>query len=372
MADHGPSLERRLHDYQWLFDHADVATIIIDYDGTYLDYNHAYCRLVGFTHKDQLTNFHPSDVSPQRQPNGRDSYEMANEMIQLAQSRGKHSFDWLHRRPSGEEFLSRVVLERITFSGRNAIRATLYDISEYKKLERMVAEKTRALARSNQDLEDFAHMASHDLKAPLNTIYGFTDVLCEELKERISDEEKSYLKKIRLSVRRMSQMVSNMLEMASIESHAKPLVVVDLQRVLESALANLESLREERGARIDSCDLPMVLGDRQQLIQVFQNLIANAIKYAKPGQQPQITIRHQAGRDEDTIAIEDHGIGISPEELQEIFEMFSRSDRVGEQEGHGIGLSLCCRILQRHQGRIWAESELGKGSIFYFTLQRAP
>ena len=168
---HNPSTENerlagRLADYRWLFDTADVATIIIDRDGTYLDVNLAYCRLMGYEEKQELRRSHPVDVSPPRQPDGRDSFEKANEMIEQAYAKGVHRFEWMHRRPDGHQFLSHVQLDLIEFSGRCCVRAVIHDITERRKLERLVEERTVALEIRNKELE---HLSSVD---PLTRLYN--------------------------------------------------------------------------------------------------------------------------------------------------------------------------------------------------------
>ena len=166
LAEENRLLQQQLDDYRRLFDSVEVAMIIIDESGTYLDYNKAYYNLMGYTDKDSLVKFHPSDVSPKEQPDGSDSFTKANEMIQIAMEKGKHSFEWMHKRPDGKEFLSYVTLDIIDFDNTQCLRAVIHDISEIKKLERLVEENTRELAIKNKELE---HLSSID---PLTGLYN--------------------------------------------------------------------------------------------------------------------------------------------------------------------------------------------------------
>jgi len=148
-----------LADYRLLFDYADIAMIVLDQEGYYLDYNRAYYQLMGYSNKEQLTRFHPKNVSPDRQPDGQDSLEKANQMITIAFKQGSHNFEWQHRRPDGFCFLSYVTLEIISYNNQSCLLATIRDISEQRKLERLVEKQTKALAIQNAELE---HLSSID------------------------------------------------------------------------------------------------------------------------------------------------------------------------------------------------------------------
>ena len=168
-------IERRLNDYRWLFDTSDNATIILDQDGYCLDCNRAFYSQMGYAQKIDK-KYHPSAISPKNQPDGKCSFKKANEMLQIAMSKGKFSFEWMHRRPDGHEFLSHVTLELIDFDGKKCIRAVINDISEIKKLERLVKERTVELAQKNKEL---GHLAIID---PLTDLYNrrkFDEVLSE-------------------------------------------------------------------------------------------------------------------------------------------------------------------------------------------------
>ncbi|MDG6773917.1 sensor domain-containing diguanylate cyclase [Thiomicrorhabdus sp. ZW0627] len=150
-------LKQQLADYRYLFNTCESAIIIIDSDGTYLDYNQAYYSLMGYTKKSQLEKFHPARVSPPIQPDGQDSFDKANQMIAIAFETGEHSFEWMHQRTDGHDFLSRVTLTRIEFNGQKALRAVIKDITETRKLERLVKEKTQELALKNEKLEQLSY-----------------------------------------------------------------------------------------------------------------------------------------------------------------------------------------------------------------------
>lgn len=139
------NLQRQLQDYKWLFNTVEVAIAIINQDGSYVDFNEAYLRLMGFSDREQLYMSHPGVLSPEQQPNGNISMDMANDMIQLALSNGRHEFDWMHKRPDGNEFLSHIVLDKVEFDGQTRLRAVIRDITETQRLERIVQERTNEL-----------------------------------------------------------------------------------------------------------------------------------------------------------------------------------------------------------------------------------
>ncbi len=264
---------------------------------------------------------------------------------------------------------------------------TLHDMTELRRAEEDLQRKTRELMRSNAELEHFAHIASHDLKAPLNSIGGFASLLQDKYEDRLDEKGRSYLSRIVEGTIRMERLISDLLTYARVTARAKPLEPVSCAAVLSEVVSNLGSTIEESGAAIIIGELPVVKGDASQLAQLFQNLIENAIKY-RGSASPQVRISAApvapqegtaaAGGEEGgagrgwLFSVADNGIGIDARYFKEIFEIFQR---VPSQEktypGTGIGLAVCSRIVERHGGRIWVESEPGKGSTFYFTIRDA-
>ncbi|WP_051347095.1 sensor domain-containing diguanylate cyclase [Thiomicrorhabdus chilensis] len=157
LIDENTRLKRQLADYRYLFDTSELAMLIIDTGGTYLDYNQAYYKLIGYTKKSQLENFHPAKISPAFQPDGQNSFDKANRMIDITLQDGQHSFEWMHQKANGDPFLSTVTLKRIQFDGKTALRAIIEDVTETRKLERLVEEKTQELTDKNEKLEKLSH-----------------------------------------------------------------------------------------------------------------------------------------------------------------------------------------------------------------------
>jgi len=239
------------------------------------------------------------------------------------------------------------------------------------KLKQEIADRQEAerkLQSCNEDLEQFAYVISHDLQQPLQSIIGFGQILMLHYQEILDEEEKDSLSTLVNSGLRMRQMIRDLLTYSRVGTEGKKLVPTDCNRVLEKVLANLHSSSTQNHANFICADLPTVMGNETQLLQLFQNLIDNALKFSRPAFSPQITISVKPEGEQWCFSIQDNGIGIKPENFNRIFGIFQRLETETEYPGTGIGLASCKKIVQRHGGRIWVESELGVGTVFYFTL----
>ncbi|MEL7638515.1 MAG: ATP-binding protein [Solidesulfovibrio sp.] len=233
--------------------------------------------------------------------------------------------------------------------------------------ERVLAEKTAALEHSNQDLEQFAYVASHDLQEPLRKITSFADLLAKRCAGSLDETGERYVAYMVDGARRMSQLINHLLAYSRLGTRGAAFAPMELAAALDAALDNLELPLAEAGATVTRGELPTLVADATQLTQLFQNIIGNAVKY-RADRPPVI---HVSARREDggwTVAVADNGQGIAPRHFERIFRMFQRLDTAKERQGAGIGLAFCKRIVERHGGRIWVESEEGTGSTFRFTL----
>ena len=236
------------------------------------------------------------------------------------------------------------------------------------ELERRVEERTRELSRMNEELRQFAYVASHDLQEPLRTVASYAQLLSRRYRGKLDHDADEFIQYMVGGVTRMHTLLNDMLAYSRVtESKDKPLIPANLNRVVESALMNLEVAINESLAEISYDTLPTVSGDDIQLTQVFQNLIGNAIKY-RSEEMPKIEIIAEDQGDEWLIRVVDNGIGIDPQYNERIFGIFKRLHG-RELPGTGMGLAICKRIIERHNGRIWVEPvPYGKGSQFCFTL----
>ncbi|MCY2996301.1 MAG: ATP-binding protein [Planctomycetota bacterium] len=243
-------------------------------------------------------------------------------------------------------------------------------------LEQRVAERTadleartKELARSNTELEQFAYVASHDLREPLRTIASYCQMLEQRFGEQLAPEARDYVLRSAEAANRLRALINDLLTYSRVGTRGKPLEPADTNKVLELALSNLGVVIEETGATISHSSLPWVSGDVTQLIQLFQNLIANAIKF-RGESPPQVHVSVEEEGAEWIFSVRDNGIGIAPEHFNRIFSIFQRLHGQKEYPGTGIGLAVCKKTVERHGGRIWVESEPGQGSKFCFTLLR--
>ncbi|HXG49715.1 MAG TPA: ATP-binding protein, partial [Methylomirabilota bacterium] len=248
------------------------------------------------------------------------------------------------------------------------------DITARKLAEEELAVKARELARSNEDLEQFAYVASHDLQEPLRMISSYTQMLERRYHDQLDDKAREYLRYAVDGARRMQELINDLLTYSRLGTRRQPLTEVDMNEVLRRAEANLRIAIEESGARILQDRLPKVAGDLVQLTQLLQNLLGNAIKFRGPA-PPEIRVTaapDPAAEGGWEFRVADNGIGIDRKHFERIFVLFQRLHTREQYAGTGIGLAVCKKIVERHGGRIWVESEPGKGSTFHFTLPQNP
>ena len=225
------------------------------------------------------------------------------------------------------------------------------------------------LIRTNRELEEFAYVASHDLQEPLRMVNIYTQLL---IKRHVGDnaQAQQYAAIVHSGVNRMEALIHDLLTFSkTIHSQEQPTETADLSAALAEAMSVLKSRIEEMDASVTAPLLPSLPGDTTQLALVFQNLLSNALKYQHNGTRPEIQIQAQCDGNCWTIAVKDNGIGFEPQYAERIFGLFKRLYK-DEYPGTGLGLAICRRIIERHGGRIWAESRPGEGSTFYFSLPR--
>jgi light-regulated signal transduction histidine kinase (bacteriophytochrome) len=242
--------------------------------------------------------------------------------------------------------------------------------TKMESTDRELQQQADNLRQRNDDLERFAYVASHDLQEPIRTVVSFSQLLERRYKGKFDAEADDYLRFIANAGQRMHQLVNSLLEYSRTTTRAIAFDAVDTGVVLSGVLENMAHTILEFGATVTHEQLPVVRGDAQQISQVFQNLIENAVKF-RSADPPRIHVSAEVSGDMWKFSVKDNGIGIEPQYLDKIFVIFQRLHGQEQYPGTGIGLAIVKRIIERHGGDIWVESEPGKGSTFFFTLPAA-
>ncbi len=226
------------------------------------------------------------------------------------------------------------------------------------------------LTRSNRELEQFAYVASHDLQEPLRMVSSYTQLLKRRYGGKLGEDADDFINFAVDGANRMQTLIMDLLVYSRVGTQGKELVPTEAEGAFEAAKKNLEKTIEEAGAAVVAEPLPVVMGDGSQLVQLFQNLTANAIKFGSPERErPEVSVGATLEDGMWLFSVRDNGIGVDPQYAERVFVLFQRLHTRGEYPGTGMGLAICKKIVERHGGRIWVESESGEGSTFFFTLR---
>ncbi len=241
------------------------------------------------------------------------------------------------------------------------------EIDDYEKAEIKLENLIDELKISNIELEQFAYVSSHDLKEPLRMITSFLQLLQKKYADTLDEDANEFINYALDGAKRLDLLINDLLEFSQIGSLERELKYLDSERIVELVLINLKPLIQDNNVKITYDSLPSIYANDQQILQLFQNLISNAIKY-RGEKNPEIHISSNKLDNEYIFSVKDNGIGIDKKHLEQIFTIFQRLHTRGKYAGTGIGLAISEKIVQQHHGKIWAESELGKGTTFYFTI----
>jgi PAS domain S-box-containing protein len=340
--------------------HTEAAT------GHFIRINQKYLDIVGYTRPELLGRHfqeitHPDDVLldleyTEQLLNG----EISTYAMEKRYLRRDGSPVWVNltvslvRKPSGEPVYFIPVIE---------------DISERKQAEAALAQQAAELERSNQDLEQFAYVASHDLQEPLRMVSSYLKLLERRYRDKLDTNAQEFIGFAVDGASRMQRLIQDLLTYSRIGTRGKTLQPVAAEQVLQQALKNLQIALEESHAEISHDPLPTIMADEGQLVQLLQNLVGNALKFHRE-QALRIHVGVQAADDQWLFSVADNGIGIDPAMREAIFIIFKRLHTREAYAGTGIGLAMCKKIVERHGGRIWVESEPGQGATFYFTIPK--
>jgi PAS domain S-box-containing protein len=335
--------------------------------------NPAIVKMFKVKNEAEFLNYELWKLSPEYQPDGRASDEKAKEMIETAMRKGSHFFEWTHKRANGEEFLANVLLSRVEQGEKVFLHATVRDITEQRRLEEELKnadeQKTATEMKSK-----FASMVSHELRSPLGSIKEGINLVLEGLAGNINDEQRDLLDTAKRNADRLGRLINNVLDFQKMESGkiAFDIRENDINEAVLEVNKPMSLLAKEKGLDlvINADDsIPKVRFDKDKIIGVLTNLVGNAIKYTEKGN---ITISTKREDDAVHIIVQDTGIGIKAEDMKRLFCAFEQLGLTRDRKkgGTGLGLAISKEIILVHKGKIWAESEAGKGSAFHFTIPR--
>ena len=357
--------------FRAIFEQAAVGIAKTALCGQFMRVNPGFCQIVRYAESELLQKnwqaiTHPDDIEADR------------EYVRSLLSGNIQTFSLEKRLVCKDEA---VRWANVTVSAMRDANGTpqylicaIEDISERKLVQELLQESldtqtryAQELTRSNAELEQFSYVASHDLQAPLSTIAGYAQLLEKRCHNQLDAQGNKFIRNIVNSCGRMQALIDDLLEYSRVGRSEKPFDVIDCNLVFEDACANLQlAIRQDR-ASVTRGDLPRVRGDSFQLLQLFQNLIGNAIKY-RSSEAPMVRVSASRQGDSWVFSVQDNGIGIAEQYHPRIFQLFQRLHSQKQYSGTGIGLAICQRIVDRHGGRLWVESEPNRGSTFYFSI----
>jgi PAS domain S-box-containing protein len=301
-----------------------------------------------------------------------DDLKLIKEVEDYLDRREKYTVEYRLQRYDGEyRYLLEVGTPRFLADGSFVgYMGSCSDVTEAKNVKSELATQTKELRRSNEELEQFAYVASHDLQEPLRMILSYMQLIQKNIEKGDTQRVDEFMNYVMDGTGRMQALINDLLQFSRVNRKGNPFTKVDLNETLKIAISHLTARIHENSATVTYEKMPLVMGDSFQLIRLFQNLIDNAIKFKAPERKPEIKVSVEDTENDYKFAVRDNGIGIEDKFYNRIFVIFQRLHTRAEYEGTGIGLAVCKKIVERHGGEMWVESEKGKGSTFYFTVKK--
>ena len=346
--------------FQTLFYSSPIGIYIVQ-DGCFRIVGHQFAQITDYN-EDELIGTPALDIVL---PEDRDLVtENSTKMLRGERSLG-YEFRIVTKRAMVKWVVETVAL--VYYQGEPATLGNIMDTTEQKQAKEKLAQMLSEMGRSNTELEQFAYVVSHDLQEPLRMVASYTRLLAKRYQGKLDTDADDFINYAVDGAERMRALLNDLLEYSRVGTRGKPFELIWCEDVLEKTLANLKVAIEDSRALVTHDYLPMLFADEGQLVQLFQNLIGNAIKFCNQ-KKPHI---HVSAEKKDWVwafSVRDNGIGIDPQHAQRIFEMFKRLHTREEYPGTGMGLAICKKIVERHGGHIWVQSQPGEGATFYFTI----
>jgi len=339
----------------------DLITVLNNkFEHEYINEN-TYQRILGYNNKDMLGKTRHDIIHP-------NDYKSALDILNHGFKEGEGRGELRLRHKNGNYIWVETIGKAFKDSENNLKAITISrDITEHKKNEQELEKAVRELKRSNAELQQFAYVASHDLQEPLRMVASFTQLLQNRYQDKLDDDANDFINYAVDGATRMQNLISDLLIFSRVGTRGKPFRTTDMNVVLEAVMDDFRYLINETNTTLTYDPLPVIIADESQMIQLCQNLISNAIKF-RSEELPHIHVSGEVKDEEWVFSVRDNGIGMDSKYFNRIFIIFQHLHKKNEYNGTGIGLPICKKIIQRHGGKIWVESELGKGSTFYFSI----
>ena len=358
--------------YRDLFEKSGDAILIIN-NGKFIDCNQATVKMLRYNNKNQLLKTHPSELSPEVQPDGKSSLEKADEMMRTALEKGSYRFEWNHKKADGEVFPVEVLLTALNTDDENKILYTVWrDITVRKKAELQLAKYAEELKALNSIRDKFFSIISHDLRGPFQGFLGATSFLVSEIDSLSKEEIKEIGEALNSSLHKQLDLLNTLLDWSRLQTGdflVKSETVL-LKNIINDVIQPFELLASQKRIELLNTvnDDISVFADKNMLCLVIRNLISNGIKFTKENGSVQVSAISKEKFVE--ITVEDNGVGISQDDIKKLFRMdyYYSTEGTLNESGTGMGLLLCKEIVDKYNGTIWVESELDKGSKFTFTI----
>jgi PAS domain S-box-containing protein len=350
--------------YRTILENVEDGYYEADLSGNLTFFNDSMCRISGIP-REELMGMNNRQYTDQE--NARKVYQAFNKVYKTGEPSGECDWEIIRKDGSKGYVEASISLQKDASGKPIGFRGMVRDITERKQAEEALKEKTEELARSNRNLEQFAYVASHDLQEPLRMVTSYVQLLAKRYKGKLDSDADEFISFALDGSLRMWKLINDLLTYSRVGTREKELKPTDCETVLNQSLNNLKVAIEENGAFVTHDPLPTVMVDNLQWVQLFQNLIGNAIKF-RGNEPPRVHVSASRNGNGWIFSVRDNGIGIAPEYAESIFTIFKRLHGRKDYPGTGIGLAICKKIVERHGGRIWVESEVGKGATFYFTL----
>jgi PAS domain S-box-containing protein len=352
--------------YRGLLEAAPDAMVVVNQAGEIVLLNLQAEKQFGY-HRDELVGQQVTNIIPEGFAERLIADDLRSAADALAQQIGT-GIELSALRKDGSEFPIEIMLSPLESAEGILVTAAIRDISVRKAAEEHLGETVEELKRSNEELGQFAYIASHDLQEPLRMVASYTQLLSKRYKGQLDADADEFIAFAVDGASRMQQLIEDLLAFSRVATTGNPLLDTSSEYALEQALQNLHWAIKDSGAIVTHDALPAVQADEMQLVQLFQNLVGNAVKYQGPG-IPEVHISASgSARTRWTFAVKDNGLGIDPQYFERIFGMFQRLHKRDEFSGTGVGLAICKKIVERHGGTLWVASKPGEGSTFSFAL----